>query len=402
LAAAVIVVLALGGGFLLIKGIGGGKHGNHGHHDGGIAPPACSSASNLGKTLASTQSHLADVGESPSAVAASPDGHWLFVTTPGSSARAGRVIAMQLGPAQTLTMKRSYQLSGSARGEALTSDGRYLLVATAAGVVVLTVHTFETGAPGAQVGTFTMPKSTGRGGALDVALSGDDKYLFVQPSHGSSIAVFNFGKAMRLHRPSITDLVGNIRLGLQPTGMALSPDGRSLYVTSSPAAGTNAAGRLSVLDVRTAEVHPLDAAVATAGAGCSPSGVIAAQDGKVVWVTAGGSNSLLAFSAANLRADPKHALTAAIQVGPHPTDLITIHGGDRLIVADSGTQSTGTAKNFLSVVRIAPARADKATLLGSIPTGLSPQDFVLAGTETLLVADSGSNQIQLVDLTTLR
>jgi len=309
---------------------------------------------------------------------------------------------MHIGPALKLTVQRSYQLSSPAMDEVLTSDGRYLLVADGTGVVVLNVQTLETGSRGAQFGTLPAPKSTGHGGALAVAVSRGNKYVFMMPVHGSSIAVFNFGKALQLGRPSISDLVGNIRLGSQPTGMAVSPDGHWLYVTSSPGGGGNAAGSLTVISVRTAEVHPAAAVVATAAAGCSPSSVIASPDGQVVWVAARGSNDLLAFSAAKLRTDRKRALLAVMKVGQEPTGLISVAGGKRIVVADSGFRSAPRARCYLSVVSIQEAQAGHATLLGSIPTGLTPHDFALAaGPQTLLVTDAGSDQIQLIDLGTL-
>jgi DNA-binding beta-propeller fold protein YncE len=286
--------------------------------------------------------------------------------------------------------------------EVLTSDGHYLLVATGAGVVVLNVHTFESGAPGAQVGTLPTPKSTGHAGALAVALSRDNKYLFMMPVHGSSIAVYNFGKALQQGRPGISDLVGNIRLGSQPTGMAVSRDGHWLYVTNNTGGGGNAAGKLTVVSVRTAEVHPTAAVGGTAAAGCSPSSIITSADGKVVWVTAGGGNDLLAFSAAKLRTDPRQALLTVTKVGLKPTRLISVADGTRIIIADSGSMNSKTARPYLSVVSTVAAKTGKATLLGRIPTGLTPRGFALAaGPQTLLVIDSGSDQIQLIDLATL-
>jgi DNA-binding beta-propeller fold protein YncE len=399
LVAVVLLCLALGAGFLLANRAGGGTHGAHGRHghSGGpailTAPGCSSSASVLGTVLTGTHSNLKHIGQSPSGVAVTPDGQWVFASTSGSQGPGGRVLAMQKGPALKLTVQRSYQLSSPAMDDVLTSDGRYLLVAAGTGVVVLNVQSLEAGSRGAQFGTLPSPKSTGHGGALAVAVSRGNKYVFMMPVHGSSIAVFNFGKALQLGRPSISDLVGNIRLGSQATGMAVSPDGDWLYVTSSPAGGGNAAGSLTVISVRTAEMHPPAAVVATAAAGCSPSSVITSPDGQVVWVAERGSNGLLAFSAAKLRTDRKRALLAVMKVGHEPTGLISVAGGKRIVVADSGS--------YLAVVSV-QAQAGHATLLGRIPGGLNPHDFALAaGPQTLLVTDAGSDQIQLIDLGTL-
>jgi DNA-binding beta-propeller fold protein YncE len=177
------------------------------------------------------------------------------------------------------------------------------------------VRTFTRGARGSQVGTLPLPRSTGQGGALDVALSSDNKYAFMAPVHGDTIAVFNLAKALSSGHLSISDLVGNVQLGSQPTAMALSPDGNWLYVTSSPGGRANAVGQLTVLNAHTAEVTPLASVVRTVTAGCYPGGVTTSADGNVVWVSARDSDDLLASSAAKLQADPKHSLIAAGSAG---------------------------------------------------------------------------------------
>jgi DNA-binding beta-propeller fold protein YncE len=403
-AAAAVLVVGLGVGYLVV-GRGGGhspRPDRRGH--GGavtLAAPGCSSAGVSGTTLARTGSKLARISQSPSGVAAAPDGKWVFASTAGSAAGAGSVIAARVGPRLRLTVRRSYLFSSPARGEAITSDGHYLLVATGSGVSVLNVHTFVSGARGAQIGTLPLPRSVGQGGALDVALSSDGNYVFMTPARGSRIAVFNFAKALHSGHLGISDLTGDIPLRSQPTGMAVSPDGKSLYVTSIPGGRGNTVGHLTVLDAKTAEVNPPGAVVGTVSAGCYPSRVTTSANGDVVWVSARDSNYLLAFSAANLRADRGHALIAATRVGQKPVGLIVVNGGGRLVVADSNTGGA-SAQGYLSVLGIAAAPAGKATLLGSIPTGQTPQDFALVpGTQVMLVTDTGSDQIQLVNLATL-
>src|SRR5262249_60390539 len=75
--------------------------------------------------------------------------------------------------------------------------------------------------------------------------------------------------------------------------------------------------------------------VAAVNAGCGPARVIASADGKDVWVTAGGGNTLEAFSAGKLLTDPKHALIAKMRVGQTPLGLTFIDNGRRIVVANS-------------------------------------------------------------------
>src|SRR5271165_5376150 len=102
-----------------------------------------------------------------------------------------------------------------------------------------------------------------------------------------------------------------------------------------------------------------------------PTGVAASPDGKMVWVTAQGSNDLLGFSAAKLRTDPGHALTAQVQVGQTPTGVMPADGGAKIIVADSNLNGLPGADN-LAVVNVAAAIARKPALIGYIPSGRSP------------------------------
>ena len=117
-------------------------------------------------------------------------------------------------------------------------------------------------------------------------------------------------------------------------------------------------------------------------------------DGSIVWVTAQGSDALLAFSAARLRTDPAHALIAAVQVGQNPIGETFINGSRRIVVADSGSSppslmviDTGTAL----------CREGKRALVGSIPSGAAPRELGLDGT-TLLVTGLGPGQLDAVGI----
>jgi len=50
-------------------------------------------------------------------------------------------------------------------------------------------------------------------------------------------------------------------------------------------------------------------------AGCQPVRVAVSPDGRTVWVTALQSDALLGFSAAGLLGDPSRALQAVVRVG---------------------------------------------------------------------------------------
>ena len=129
--------------------------------------------------------------------------------------------------------------------------------------------------------------------------------------------------------------------------------------------------------------------------------MIVSPDGKMVWVTAQASNDLLGFSAAKLRTDPEHALTAQIRVGQTPTGVILVDGGTKIVVADTNLNGLPGSDN-LAVVDVAAAIARKPALIGYIPSGRSPLELRAVGFgQYLYVSDSRAAQIQVLDLTTL-
>jgi DNA-binding beta-propeller fold protein YncE len=263
---------------------------------------------------------------SPFSVVATPDGRWSFVTLNS----AVEVLSNRsLAPGAD----RQVSVPGTPQGEQLTNDGRYLLVADGSGAVVIDVARAEDGAAGAVLGTLSSPAGQG---AVEVVVSPDDRFAFVTLELSHSLAVFDLHKALAS--------------GFGPADFV---------------------GTVTVIGLRQAEIRPSDAVAGTVPAGCSPVRVVTSADGKVVWVTARGSDAVLAFSAAALRTDPRHALLARVQVGEAPVGLALSGDGRR------------------------PA------LLGLIPAGAFPREMtVIPRTDTLLVTDYLAEQVQAVNLAT--
>jgi DNA-binding beta-propeller fold protein YncE len=172
--------------------------------------------------------------------------------------------------------------------------------------------------------------------------------------------------------------------------------------TGGPGQGPAANGALSIVDVRTATTHTAKAVRRTVTAGCGPSRVVASADGQHVWVTAGNSNALLGFAAAKLLSDPGHALVARQTVGAVPLGLILVKHGTRIVIADSNKSGIRGSAPDLAVVSVPQVLAHRPALLGYLATGQQPRQFaVLPGGGTLLVTNTGSSQLQSVDLTHL-
>ncbi len=203
--------------------------------------------------------------------------------------------------------------------------------------------------------------------------------------------------------------VGAIPLGKAVVGMAVSPNGRWLYATSElaasarPTAGSarplGTDGTVSVIDLARAETKPHASVVSNTLAGCGTVRVAVSPDGRVVWVTARESDALLAFSAAALVSDPKHALLARVRIGEAPVGVAVVDDGARIVVADSNRFHAPGQTSGLTVVDSAAALAGKPALIGIARTGLFPRELALEpGGHTLLVTDFESGEVEALEL----
>ena len=292
----------------------------------------------------------------------------------------------------------------------LTHDGRELLIAAASGAIVVDAAKAAAGAPGAVLGTLTGTVGTS---AVEVNISPDDRYAFVSQEYGDAstggrgdLQVFDLSKALRSGFGH-SAFIGSLTLGQAVVGTAVSPDRRWLYATSEVVPGESAKaqtrhGELSVIDLATLESAPAKALHGSAPAGCDPVREAPSSDGRTVWVTARGSNALLAFDAAKLITGPQHALLTSVQVGTSPVGVAFVQGGNRIITADSDRFHTQGATTGLTVVNTRAALAGESATLGRIQTGTFPREFALSPDgKTLLVSDYDSQQIQAIDTATL-
>jgi DNA-binding beta-propeller fold protein YncE len=367
--------------------------------------PGCTTATAPAPGLAAVPATLESVPGSPFGVVVTADGQWSFV----SLTSLGSAGVFRMADPADPSLVRQVHTGGQPFGEALTPDGRYLLVADGSGVVVISVSRAENGEPGAVLGTLTNSAPAGPAeGAIEVAVSPDGRFAFASLEDSASIAVYNLEQALTSGFGA-ADVVGLIPVGSAPVGMAISPDGRWLYATSEntdgepPAGppGLDADGTLTVISMARAETDPAASVAGTVAAGCSPVRVITSPDGSVVWVAARGSDRLLGFSAARLRSDPARCLIASVQVGAAPVGLALADRGQRIVVADSNQSGASGAPPNLAVVDVSAALAGRPALLGYIPAGGFPREMALEPGGTLLVTNFSSRQLEAVGLADL-
>ena len=353
-----------------------------------LTAPGCTTHAAKGSQLGHVASHVVRTGGNPFDVATVPG--FAFVSG------AGNGLAVMNTSRAVPALMWSSTLT-HAQGEELTPDGRYLLVTGGSGLAVFQVSSLEQQAGASPAGSLTSP---GQQHAEDVAITPDGRYAFVTFQNTAHVGVFNLRRALTSGFGA-ADLVGLIKVGPQPIGIVMAPDGRHAYVASGLAnPATPGAGVLSVIDVAKAEQHPGSAMMKTIPAGCKPNRMALSNGGQDLWLTAAGSNALLGFSTAKLLSDPGHALLARVAVGQSPLGLAVISHGSRIVVADSNKVDQPGAVANLAVVSVSKALAGKRALLGYVQSGLQPRQFAVSR-GMLLVTNSKSAQVQAVRVDTL-
>jgi DNA-binding beta-propeller fold protein YncE len=344
--------------------------------------PGCDTGIASAPDLSKVETATTTVGGRPFSVAVSPDGKYSFVTTGHSLAVLSNGSGLAPSLAHTLPMP------GANKGLAVTSDGRYLVLAAGSGAKVLSAADAEQGTAHL-IGSLHSPGGTG---AVNVVLSPDDQFAYVTLQDSSGVAVFNLRHALSSGFDA-GSLVGTVNAGPQPVGIRLSadPGHKWLFVTNWGQQGT-----VSVLSRHLAETDPGHALLtkSPAPAGCDPSRIVPSADGKWVFVTSQSSNALLGYDATKLRTDPAHALVTVIPVGENPIGMQYIDSGRQLVVANSGS-----SHNLMVIDTHAALCRAGHQVTGSIAAGKGPRDFGLAaGGGTLLVTNLGAGLLEAVKL----
>ena len=370
-------VLAAGAFFLIGRGNGNSQN----TAESVLQAPGCSTQVAKAAQLKHLSRHMTSTGGQPFDVVTLPGFAFVSVINGVAVLNMSQPVPRLMW---TVPMSKS-------QGEALTPDGRYLLVTSGSGLTVFRASDLENG-PASPVGALSSP---GQKHAVEVAVTPDGHYALVTYQGTSNVGVFNLHRA--LHSGfSPADLVGLIPVGQTPIGVAMAPNGGLAYVASGPRkASASGSGVINVIDMAKAETRPADAVTKTVSAGCKPSRVVVSADGQQVWVTAGGSNALLGFSAPRLLSDPGHALLARVPVGPLPLGLMIINHGSRIVVADSDKNNQPGAGPSLAVIDVSKALAGQPALLGYAQAGTTPRQFALIrGGSTLLVTNTNSGQLE--------
>ena len=330
----------------------------------------------------------------PTAVLGTADGRWAFASV--SAGKTAEIAVLALGK-EAPRLVRTVRLPDSlaaAFGMVMTHDGRLLMVAGYTATAVLSVQALEDGGHDPVVGVL----ADAGAGQFEVTVSGDDRYVFVTDETSGQLSVFDLATALRRGFSAPGVAVGTVPLASGAVGVAMSPGGGQLYVTTLGAYGPH--GLLWVIDTARAESGAGGAAVvAHVAAGCQPVRVAVSPDGGTVWVTALQSNALLGFSVASLRDDPSRALRAVVRVGSEPAGLVLADDGRLALVGNSNrglVPGTGSAApQTISVINTSAALSGRPAIAGVMPTGLYPRDLTVdQATGQVLLGNFDSDTIE--------
>ncbi|MDQ6830278.1 MAG: beta-propeller fold lactonase family protein [Gemmatimonadota bacterium] len=206
--------------------------------------------------------------------------------------------------------------------------------------------------------------------------------------------------------------------GSDPETFALSPDGKTLYVSNEDA------GTASVIDVDKGTI------IATIPVGAEPEGVAASPDGKTIIVTSEGKGEIAMIDAARTK------VVATIAVGKRPRSATFTRDGSRayvsaevgatvseidvpnrkllrtIPVAGDGTKPMGIVlapdeRNLLLATGrrgdVVAISLDSAKLVRAVHVGDRPWGIALSARGTELYSANGpSNTVSVIDLAMMR
>jgi DNA-binding beta-propeller fold protein YncE len=311
------------------------------------------------------------------------------------------------------TLTRVVPFEDAPFGMALTHDGALLIAAAGDALVFIDVARLTTGTGEAVLGRLKEGRPFGR---IYTNVTRDDRFVFVSDERTQSITVVDLAAARSSGFKSVP-VVGTIPVGIAPIALTFSGDEHYLYTTSERApprlgwpttcsgegrAPAGPDGAIFVVDVARAETEPARSVVAAVHAGCSPVRLVTSPDGNTAYVTARSSDALLAFDTKKLLADPEHALTGRVPVGPAPVGVTLIDSGRFAIVANSNRFAGNDAAQSLTVIEVAKLGQGAGAAVSTIPAGSFPRELaVTADGHVLVLTNFASRTVELVDLTRL-
>jgi YVTN family beta-propeller protein len=268
------------------------------------------------------------VGWAPRAVVASADGRTVWVVNSAGD-RFG-LGSLSIVSTEDLREVDRIDLSpyGSLRGMALTRSENYLYVACEGRRAVLEINLISRNVDRA----FVLP----RGVPSQLAFNDTETRLFATDPATSTLWAIDL----------TTGGFQEVRVGSGPEGIALSPDGLTLWVTNRDD------GTVSLVDPNT--LVPQGSLIA----GRIPVAVAFTRDGEKALVVVEGESAVAVFGATS------RARLQSIPVAAYPTAILVDPGGTRAWV-------TSARDNVVSLIDLPEMRTRGSVPAGRMPAGLA-------------------------------
>lgn len=299
----------------------------------------------------------------PFGLAATADGCWLFVSLFDAPPGGGAVAVLRNRHGE-FRLDHVVNVTGRPSGLSLAVSGRLLAVAAEDRILLIDVGRLERGDQQPVIADISDTEGQGPLGAIEAQFALHDRLLFVSEERRSRIGVLDAPRAES--GAGAASIVARVIVGGGPVGLALSPDGLRLFVTSEVAAPSATApsscapprpgdkpwpqGLLLAIDVRAAAETPDQSIRAGWVAGCSPVRAAVSPDGSRVWVSARGDDEVLAFPTRTARGARSPAASVRYKVGASPVGLAVRPDGRELWVANSDRFSATGAGTLTCIV----------------------------------------------------
>jgi YVTN family beta-propeller protein len=245
--------------------------------------------------------------------------------------------------------------------------GVSLSTSPAAGVV-----TTSPGYSVSTVGAFNAPKG--------IAVTPDGKHLYVANSLNQTVSVIDTATHDLVHTiidPSLST----------PTGVAVSPDGKSVYVSNQ------GSGTVSKISTATEKVV---ATIGTTNINAHPTGVAITPDGKTAFVTEGGLDVVTVIKLAT------STVTGTISVGNDPEGIAITPDGTKALVTDYGDLlHPGTSVSVIDVANgtVSSTITDAVKLQSPLGIAISPDGSTAYAANRGQITSVGSS-VAVIDVAT--
>ncbi|HEY6560428.1 MAG TPA: beta-propeller fold lactonase family protein [Polyangiaceae bacterium] len=228
-------------------------------------------------------------GPDPEAFDVTPDGTMLYVSNEASA----QATVLDIGARQ---IARTLSVCAEPGGVSVSPDGRFAYIACGVDDRVDVIHTAR------RVVFKSIPTSQR---PRQIVFTGDGAHAYVSAESGSAVNVLD---AARHERVATIPLPAEppAQNGPSPMGLVLSPDQRTLYVT------TGSAGGIAVIDTASRKVTRTFKAV-----GARPFGIAISHDGRKLYTANGPSDDVSVIDAES------GVILKKIPTGRLPWDIVS-------------------------------------------------------------------------------